>query len=172
MFGYSLGKAQRLLKGVDPSIGPIFVHGAVEKFLPHYREAGVVLPQTHKTDLEATRAARGKALVIAPPAADNTPWLRNFGECSTAFASGWMQIRGTRRRRALDRGFVLSDHVDWNGLLQTIKATGAELICPTHGYTAPLVRWLRENGWRAEAIQTRFEGEGETESKTEETEET
>lgn len=165
LFGYSLGKAQRLLSGLDPSIGPIFAHGAVERFLPLYRAAGVVLPDTLKADVENARAARGRGMVVAPPSADNTPWLRKFGECSTAFASGWMQIRGTRRRRALDRGFVLSDHVDWNGLLETIKATGAETVWATHGYTAPVVRWLREKGLQAEAIKTRFEGEGEAEDK-------
>ncbi|MFN7140954.1 MAG: ligase-associated DNA damage response exonuclease [Limisphaerales bacterium] len=159
LFGYSLGKAQRLLSGLDPSIGPIVVHGAVDNLLPAYREAGIALPETVRATPEVARATRGKAMVIAPPSADNTPWLRKFGEYSNAFASGWMQIRGTRRRRALDRGFVLSDHVDWNGLLETIKATGAETIWATHGYTAPVVRWLREHGWQAEPIATRYEGE-------------
>ena len=70
-----------------------------------------------------------------------------------------MRIRGTRRRRSLDRGFVLSDHADWPELLAAIDATGAETVWVTHGYRAPLVRWLREKGWQARALETRFEGE-------------
>ena len=159
LFAYALGKAQRLLGGVDPTIGPIAVHGAVGRFLPAYERAGVRFPKI-ETDWKNFREA---GLVVAPPSADHTPWLRKFGDCSKAFASGWMQIRGTRRRRALDRGFALSDHADWNGLLATIRATGAESIWVTHGYTGPLVRWLRENGWKAEAIKTQFEGEAENE---------
>ncbi len=166
LFGYSLGKSQRILKGIDPAIGPIFVHGAVERFLPIYRNAGIDLPQTLKANAENARAAHGKGLIIAPPSADNTPWLRKFGEYSTALASGWMTIRGTRRRRGLDRGFILSDHVDWNDLLRAIKETQAETIWVTHGYTAPVVRWLRDNGWQAEAIKTHFEAEGDSEGES------
>lgn len=166
LFGYPLGKTQRVLAGVDASIGPIFVHGAVARYLPAYQEAGVAFPKVSSADAATVREARGRGLVIAPPSADNTPWLRKFGECSTAFASGWMQIRGTRRRRALDRGFVLSDHVDWPGLMDAIKATGAETIWVTHGYTAPVVRWLQENGWQAEALKTQYEGELESEKES------
>ena len=163
IFGYSLGKTQRVLAGIDPKIGPVFVHGAVARYLPAYQRAGVRLPQRLSPTIENVRAAKGRALVVAPPSADNTPWLRKFGDYSSAFASGWMQIRGTRRRRALDRGFVLSDHVDWIGLIETVKATTAERIWVTHGYTGPVVRWLNENGWRAEAIETQFEGDVEGE---------
>jgi putative mRNA 3-end processing factor len=116
-----------------------------------------------RATFELARQAEGRSLVLAPTSADNTPWLRKFGEVSTAFASGWMQIRGTRRRRSLDRGFVLSDHADWQGLLNTIHATGAETIWVTHGYTTSLVRWLREHGQSAEALETRFRGELEDE---------
>jgi putative mRNA 3-end processing factor len=165
LFGYALGKTQRLLFGMDGNIGPIFLHGAVARFVPAYQRTGVRFPPLSELTPETVRAAKGKALIIAPPSADNTPWLRKFGECSTAFASGWMQIRGTRRRRALDRGFALSDHVDWRSLLEAIRATGAERIWATHGYTAQVVRWLRENGWEADAIKTEYEGEMESEGK-------
>jgi putative mRNA 3-end processing factor len=159
VFAYSLGKAQRLLAGLDASIGPIFAHGAVMRFLPLYETAGVKLPPVQHANAEVIRAAKGRALVIAPQSASASPWLRKFGEISTAFASGWMQIRGARRRRALDRGFVLSDHADWNGLLATIRATSAERVLVTHGYTPPMVRWLTENGYQAEPVATQFEGE-------------
>jgi putative mRNA 3-end processing factor len=158
LFGYALGKAQRLIAGLDPSVGPILTHGAVERVNRLYREAGVALPPTTHAAL-SDRSAWSGAMVIAPPMADGSPWARRFGAQSTAFASGWMAIRGMRRRRAVDRGFTVSDHVDWPSLLAAIDATGAERIWATHGYTGVLVRWLREQGRNAEAIETRYEGE-------------
>jgi putative mRNA 3-end processing factor len=157
LFGYSLGKAQRLLANLDATLGPIFAHGAVLRFLPAYEAAGVKLPKVQSASAEAIRAAKGTGILVAPPSAAGSPWLRKFGDTSTAFASGWMQIRGARRRRALDRGFVLSDHADWDGLLTTIRGTNAERVWVTHGYTTPLVRWLRENRFDAEAVATHFE---------------
>jgi putative mRNA 3-end processing factor len=154
---YALGKAQRVLAGIDASIGPLLVHGMVQRFLPPYQAAGVQLPPT--VGVEGTTAVRGRGLVLAPPSAANSPWLRRFGECSTAFASGWMQVRGNRRRRNLDRGFPLSDHADWNGLIGAIRATGAARVLVTHGQVPALVRWLRENGWQADALSTRFDGD-------------
>lgn len=159
IFCYSLGKAQRVLSGLDPAVGPILLHGAMERFVTAYREAGVALPATIKADDQTAAEAVGKALVLAPTSADNSPWLRKFGDVSTGFASGWMQIRGARRRQSLDRGFVLSDHADWPGLLETIEGTGAENIWVTHGHTSQMVRWLRERGKNAEEIETRFRGE-------------
>jgi putative mRNA 3-end processing factor len=110
------------------------------------------------------RADRGRALVLAPPSADGSTWVRRFGEHATAFASGWMLIRGTRRRRSLDRGFPLSDHVDWPSLMAAIDATGASRVLVTHGYTGPVVRWLRERGLDAEEVHTRYEGERDDEA--------
>ena len=154
LYAYSLGKAQRVLAGVDRGIGPIIVHGAVAKLLPHYAAAGVDLPP-----VESGPLPEGRSLVIAPGSVEGTPWLRKFGETSRAFASGWMMLRGARRRQSLDRGFVLSDHADWNGLVSSVRATGAERVLVTHGATGPMVRWLRENGWEADALATRFVGE-------------
>ena len=166
LFAYSLGKSQRVLSGLNGGIGPIFLHGAVRRFVEIYGEAGVTFPPVESAHAEKIKRTRGRALVIAPGSADNSPWLRKFGEVSTAFASGWMQVRGPRRRRSLDRGFALSDHADWEGLLASIEATGAERIWATHGYTAPLVRWLREKGKDAEAITTRFAAESEDEAES------
>jgi putative mRNA 3-end processing factor len=159
IFAYSLGKAQRVLSEIDASIGPIFVHGAVARLLPAYSSAGVNLPPVQLVTTETVRAAGGGGLVIAPSSVDGSPWLRRFGEISCAAVSGWMQIRGTRRRASLDRGFVLSDHADWDGLLSSIRETGATRILVTHGYVAPMVRYLAENGWQAEALPTHFTGE-------------
>lgn len=159
VFGYALGKAQRIIAGVDPAIGPIFTHGAVERLNRLYREQGVALPQTHYAAEVARSTDWTRALIVAPPSCNGSPWMRRFGRISTGFASGWMRIRGARRRRSIDRGFILSDHADWPELLRAIESTSAEKIWVTHGYRAPLVRWLSEKGLEAQAIDTRFEGE-------------
>ncbi|MDT7835830.1 ligase-associated DNA damage response exonuclease [Aquabacterium sp. OR-4] len=170
LMAYSLGKAQRLLAGVDASIGPIVVHGAMAPLNQAYRDAGVPLPPTHTLDaLAGTTAARraaahaapalpalAGALVLAPPAVQGSAWARRLGEFSDAFASGWMQLRGARRRQGVDRGFVLSDHADWPGLQRAIRATGAERVIVTHGEEAVMVRWLREQGLDAGSFRTEF----------------
>jgi putative mRNA 3-end processing factor len=160
LFGYALGKAQRLLASLDSSLGPIYVHNSVGDLLPAYAEAGVRLPPVQPATRENIRAAKGNALVIAPPVLDGSEWLDSLGEVSTAFASGWMLIRGPRRRRSADRGFALSDHVDWPGLLEAIRATGASRVLATHGSVAPVVRWLTENGWQAGALASPFGAQG------------
>lgn len=157
IYGYSLGKAQRILAGIDADIGPIYAHGAIWKMNQAYRRAGILLPKTLKPDFSRAPDWGGKApLVVAPPSADGTPWLRRFGAASRAFASGWMHIRGTRRRKNLDRGFVLSDHVDWPSMLAAIEATGAERVIATHGSVDTVVRYLREQGYDAAAFQTLY----------------
>ena len=163
LFAYSLGKAQRLLAGVNASIGPIFCHGAVQKLNAAYRESGIPIPETlYSGDVEKGYDW-SRALIVAPPSCNGTVWMRKFGSTSTAFASGWMRMRGTRRRQSLDRGFTLSDHADWPGLLGAIEATGAEQVLVTHGYRGPLVRWLMEHGKQARSLETRYEGEREEE---------
>jgi putative mRNA 3-end processing factor len=159
LFGYALGKAQRLLAGLDPALGPIYLHGAVDKVTRCYRAAGVPLPPATYVAEAGKDVDWSRALILAPPSAHGSPWARKFGPTSTGLASGWMQIRGTRRRRAVDRGFVLSDHADWTGLLAAVKETGAEQIWVTHGYMAVFARWLREQGLDAHEVATRFEGE-------------
>jgi putative mRNA 3-end processing factor len=157
LYAYALGKAQRLLAGVDPSIGPILLHGAADAMTAAYREAGVALPATRPGTAE--RGRHTGALVIAPPSVDDSAWARRFGPSAAAFASGWMLVRGARRRRGVARGFVLSDHVDWPQLLGAIDATGAQRVWVTHGFSDVVVRWLTERGLEAQAIPTRWEGD-------------
>ena len=163
LLGYSFGKAQRILAGVDPSIGPIVVHGAVEPLNRAYREAGVRLPATQLVTDIADKASLRRALAIAPPAVQGSAWAKRFDApglpASDAFASGWMQLRGARRRRSVDRGFVLSDHADWPGLQRAIQASGAERVIVTHGYEAVMVRWLQEQGLQAGSFKTEY-GDG------------
>ena len=155
LMGYSFGKAQRLLAGVDPAIGPIAVHGAVVPLNDAYREAGVPLPPTQRLE-ELDAASVRRALVVAPPAVHGSAWTKRLGEHSDAFASGWMQLRGARRRQGVDRGFVLSDHADWPGLQRAIADTGASRVIVTHGYEAVMVRWLQQQGLQAGSFRTAF----------------
>lgn len=163
VFAYALGKAQRVIAGLGASgIGPVYCHGAVQRLNTAYRASGVELPPTEYASALPRGADFGGSLIVAPPSAAGSTWLRRFGAVSTAFASGWMTIRGARRRRALDRGFALSDHVDWPALLAAIDATGAERVQVTHGFREPVVRWLQEKGLRAESVASHWEGEEST----------
>ncbi|GAA4017453.1 ligase-associated DNA damage response exonuclease [Actimicrobium antarcticum] len=156
LFCYSFGKTQRILSGVDPSIGPIICHGAAEPLNRVYRDGGVALPETRLVTEISDKADLKRALVLAPPATAGSPWIKRFGDYSDAFASGWMLLRGARRRRAVDRGFVLSDHADWPGLMQAIKGTGAQRVIVTHGQIGVMVKWLQQNGLEAGAFQTEY----------------
>lgn len=154
LLGYSLGKAQRLLAGLGPlaeTEGPVLLHSAVEEFLPAYVAAGVRFPKVQTLSAARVDAAAGRALVIGPPGGSPPGWLAELGDTATGLASGWMLVRATRRGRGC-RGFVLSDHADWPGLVTAIRATGAERILVTHGAAGPLVRWLNENGWSAQHL--------------------
>jgi putative mRNA 3-end processing factor len=155
VFAYAFGKAQRILSGLDPAIGPIVCHGAADALNRVYRDAGVALPPTQMVTA-VDKAALGRAIVIAPPSAAGSPWIKRFGDYSDAFASGWMQLRGARRRRGVDRGFVLSDHADWPGLMTAIRATEAQRVIVTHGSIAVMVRWLRQAGLDAGAFDTEY----------------
>jgi len=160
LMGYALGKCQRALSGLNPEVGPIFIHGALIRLTEAYRRQGKALPPTQVIADAPKGFDWSQAMVLAPPSVQGTPWVRRFGDHSTAFMSGWMAIRGTRRRRAVDRGFVLSDHVDWPSLLSSVSATGAERVWVTHGYSSVVVRYLQEQGLDARVLPTRWEGEG------------
>ena len=163
---YALGKAQRLLTTVDASIGPILTHGAIENTNEVLRAQGIALPDTIRVTADTDLAATPGALVLATPGALGQSWARQFKPASTAFASGWMALRGVRRRRAMDRGFVVSDHADWDGLNSAIRATGATRIFPTHGYTGAFTRWLTEQGYDARPVETEYAGEDTGEAET------
>lgn len=153
---YSFGKAQRILSGIDASIGPVVVHGAVEPLNRAYRDAGVALPATRLVSEVTDKADFQRALVLCPPGAAAGPWIKRFGDYSDGFASGWMQLRGARRRGGHDRGFVLSDHADWPGLMGAIGATGAQRVIVTHGSVPVMVRYLSGQGLQAEAFDTEY----------------
>lgn len=167
LFTYALGKAQRVLaeirrlEGFEALAGqPVYTHGSVEPLVRLYREAGVELPETRPVGETEKGKAFAGALVIAPPSAAGSTWMRRFGNASlvdTGFASGWMLVRGIRRRRGYDRGFVLSDHADWDDLLATVRETGCRRLLCTHGYSEVLARHVRETmGIDAGVLETRF----------------
>ncbi|MEO8596990.1 MAG: ligase-associated DNA damage response exonuclease [Candidatus Solibacter sp.] len=148
LFAYPVGKSQRLLSALDETEGPLVYFEGVERINQVYRASGVPLPYSAQTQ------DFSQALIVGSANLHGSPWARRFGAgASTAFASGWMRIRGARRRRSLDRGFVMSDHADWPGLQTAIAATGAETIWVTHGYVGPMVRWLTEQGKRAVPVE-------------------
>ena len=165
LYCYSLGKAQRVLAGLVTStdIGPIITHGAVAKLNVAYAEVGIKLPVTQMVSDTPDKASLRRALVLAPPGAAGSTWLKRFEPYADAFASGWMAVRGMRRRRGCDTGFVLSDHADWSELLTAIRASGAQRVLVTHGYVDELVHYLRDIGLSADGLATEF---GEEEDST------
>ncbi|MEO1089427.1 MAG: ligase-associated DNA damage response exonuclease [Pseudomonadota bacterium] len=161
VFCYALGKAQRLLAEIGARLDrPVFLHGALLSMVDAYRDAGVELASTMAvSDQPKADRFRGE-FVLAPPSAMASTWMRRFTNPSTAFVSGWMRVRGQRRRRGYDRGFVLSDHVDWPDVVRTVEETGARQVLATHGYADSLARFLREErGLDARPIETLYEGE-------------
>ncbi len=164
MGAYSLGKAQRVLAGLDTSIAPILTHGAVEATNAVLRAQGIALPDTVPVTPETDPKDYPGAFVLAPPAALGSTWSGRFRPQSTGFASGWMALRGIRRRRSVDRGFVISDHADWPGLNRAVRETGAGRVFVTHGYTDVFRRWLESEGHEAHIVSTEYgeetEGEG------------
>jgi putative mRNA 3-end processing factor len=159
LFCYALGKAQRVLAELRAfTETPVYVHGAVGALVDVYRKAGILMVPTLPATTERARDYRG-ALIIAPPGAAGTPWIRRFGEHATGFCSGWMRVRGDRRRRGYDRGFVLSDHADWPALIDTCLATHARRVLLTHGRTDALSRYLNEQGVESRALETAYGAE-------------
>jgi putative mRNA 3-end processing factor len=168
LFCYTLGKAQRLLAELRRVTDrPAYVHGMMLGMIDVYQQAGVeMLPIRHVIE----RTSRGRVsqagpspigeLVLAPLSARGTPWMRRLGDISDAFASGLMRVRGVRRQRAYDRGFVLSDHADWPALLETIAQTGASRVLSTHGHAEPFARHLTSMGLESGTLRTAWEGEG------------
>ncbi len=146
LIAYSLGKAQRVIEAASAVTDNIYVHGAIWNTHETLLNAGIRLPTVKRVTTETTKAELKNAVIIAPPSADGTPWMKKFQPYKVGVCSGWMQVRGNARRRNVDAGFSLSDHADWAGLLQAIKATQAERVLVTHGFQATFSRYLNEIG--------------------------
>ena len=156
LLGYSLGKAQRLLQAVAQVADNIFGHGAICNVQDALRNAGWNLPEVKRLHSDISKEELNQSVVLAPPSADSSPWIKRFNPYRIAICSGWMQVRGNTRRRNADAGFALSDHADWNGLLETAKYTGAEKVYVTHGFQSAFSRYLNETGIPATEVKTEF----------------
>lgn len=157
LYCYALGKAQRVLAELMAHTDkPVLLHGAMATGVDVYRRAGVAMVRTQLISEMPAGSDFAGELVLAPPSAAGSPWLRRFRNAQQGFASGWMRVRGNRRRRNMDRGFVISDHADWPDLMRTIRETGAGRVIVTHGDTHALVRALNDDGIAAEALTTQF----------------
>lgn len=159
---YPLGKSQRILSALDPATGPIAVTGPARAFLPLYEAAGMRFPESVDLSGETAGDLKGRGLVIVSFSGQEPALLKRLQPLSFGAASGWMQIRGVRRSRDFDRGFVLSDHSDWSGLLRCVRESGARRVGVTHGQTETFARYLRETGGLdAFPVETRFESGGD-----------
>ncbi|MFN5335192.1 MAG: ligase-associated DNA damage response exonuclease [Bacteroidota bacterium] len=156
LYAYSLGKAQRIAQAVADVSSDIYVHGSVWNIHQALTEVGNPLPEVKRMNLENKKKLSKNSVIIAPVSAANTPWINQMGPYKSAFCSGWMHIRGQAKRNPADYGFAISDHADWNGLLEAIKTTEAEKVLVTHGFTSILSRYLNENGIHSEKLQTQF----------------
>jgi putative mRNA 3-end processing factor len=156
LIAYSLGKAQRLLPPIAEITNKIFVHGAVYNIHMALVNAGWKLPDVQRVTPETSKEELKGAVVIAPSSAEGSPWLRRFAPYEIGICSGWMQVRGNARRKNADAGFALSDHADWNGLLQACKETEAECIYATHGFQSVFTRFLNEQGINAKEVKTEY----------------
>lgn len=156
LIAYSLGKAQRVLKAIAEITSNIFVHGAIYNMQETLLQAGWNLPAVKRVTFETKKEELAGSVVVAPPSADGTPWMKKFTPYNVGVCSGWMQVRGNARRRNVDAGFAMSDHADWPGLLQAVRATGAEKVFVTHGFQATFSRYLNENGIEAAEVKTEY----------------
>jgi putative mRNA 3-end processing factor len=160
---YALGKAQRLVKDLQDSVGPIVVHPSILRMNEVIAQMGYSLPQ-NISDPNSFEGCWGEALVIAPPGALASQWIQKNKDREEALVSGWMQVRGHRRRRGVARGFVISDHADWTGLNQAVQLTGADHIYVTHGFTDLYARYLSEQGYKARVVKTDYGKEDQEEA--------
>lgn len=159
LYGYSLGKSQRVLSGLATDIGPIYLHPALKPYTDAYRANGVKLPETIDLNLASEGTTWEDAVILAPPGSVGSPTMPRLDAFATAYLSGWMATRKGRRGRGADKGFVLSDHVDWPALLDAVAQTGANKVFVTHGFTSIVVRYLREIGVDAHVLQADSESE-------------
>lgn len=165
LIAYSLGKAQRVLQAVKEVTGNIFAHGAVYNMHQTLLSSGIlgdgILPGITRVTPEMPKETFKNAVIIAPPSAESSPWIKKFTPYSLGICSGWMRVRGNQRRKNADEGFALSDHCDWKGLLSAVEATGAEKVFVTHGFQSVFSRYLNEAGIEAAEIKTEYGTEEE-----------
>jgi len=164
LIAYSLGKAQRLLKGIEEISTSVYVHGAIWNTQVALVGAGFELPPVIRVDPGMSRESFHSDIIVAPPSAENSPWMNRFHPYSIGVCSGWMQVRGNARRRNVDAGFAMSDHADWKGLLKVVKESGAKKVLVTHGFQSSFSRYLNEMGIESAEVKTEFGDDAELET--------
>jgi len=153
LFGYSLGKTQRILAELAPYFTrPVVIHPSMQEITECYRAEGRKLAPTLGLDSPQLQKPLRGELILAPPSILKGEFLEQLGEYETAFASGWMQGSSPFHQSGYDKGFVISDHADWNDLNQSIKETGAKRVFVLHRSHGALVRHLRKQGLEAYPI--------------------
>jgi putative mRNA 3-end processing factor len=163
LIAYSLGKAQRLLKGIEEISPSIYAHGAIWNTQEVLVKSGFKLPEVKRVTADMTMDSFHSDVIIAPPSAENSPWMNRFHPYSLGVCSGWMQVRGNFRRRNVDAGFAMSDHADWKGLLSVIHSCEAKKVFVTHGFQSVFSRYLNETGIESAEVKTEFGDETELE---------
>ncbi|UYQ91839.1 ligase-associated DNA damage response exonuclease [Chitinophaga horti] len=161
LLAYSLGKAQRIIYNLKDHVQKFMVHGAIYNGHQVLLEHGWNLPPVERITPDTPKSAYADAVIIAPPSAAGSTWMRRFNPYALGVCSGWMQVRGNMRRQNADAGFAISDHADWPGLLAAVKATGAEQVLATHGFSSTFARYLTEQGLKAGEVKTQFGEEEE-----------
>ncbi len=150
---YALGKAQRVLallrrQGYD---APVPLHGALLTMVELYRSLGVELGPVEPATGAKREDLKGR-IVLAPPGATSDLWARRLPEPMVAMASGWMRVKQRAKARGVELPLVISDHADWDELVQTLKDVGAPEVWVTHGNEEALVRQATLMGIRARAL--------------------
>ena len=161
LIAYSLGKSQRVLKAIEKIAPLIYVHGATWNVHQVLVQSGWQLPEVKRITPDMNRSHFKTDIIIAPPSAEQSPWMNRFAPYSVGVCSGWMQVRGHARRRNVDAGFAMSDHADWAGLTSVVRACGAKKVFVTHGFQSVFSRYLTETGIEAAEVKTEFGDEKE-----------
>jgi putative mRNA 3-end processing factor len=152
---YALGKAQRVIRlirdaGYDETI---YIHGALKTLCDYYESQGVALgPLAPATIDNGKKGDFAGAIVVGPPSAFADRWARRFPDPVSCFASGWMRVRQRAKQRGVELPIILSDHADWDELIETITAISPSEVWVTHGREEALVRWCELNGIRARPL--------------------
>ena len=146
LFCYSLGKAQRLLNEINKTNfeGNIYTHASIHKMNDCYRQLGICIKDTIKIENKKKIDDLKGNLILLPPSLSKGSYLKNFKNIQTAFASGWMSIRALRNRSGYDKGFAISDHADWEGILEVVKKSEAKNVFFHHGDSEALSKYLSE----------------------------
>ena len=122
---------------------PVYLHGAMQKLTSLYERWGVSLGAWQAATADISLAGK---IVIAPPSAFGTSWIRRLNDPLICYASGWMQVRQRAKQRGVELPLILSDHADWDDLLATITEIAPKEVWGTHGREEALIHACEMRG--------------------------